>query len=138
MAYEQSLGVAEAGHLGGLACGAVAGLLGACYAVIGKGGFVEEEVDVACVLHVVGIELGVAAVDILAWSGCRRGEPAVGDYLALRCHIVFAVLDAVYLAEGNLVEVNHLALDVCGRGFLLEYESTTGDAMAQGKGSYAY
>ena len=138
VAYEQAFGAAEACHLGCLACGAVAGLLGTCCAVVGKGGLVEEEVGIACVLHVIGIEACVAAVYILTWRGGRCGETTVGDYLSLRRYVVLAVFDAVYLAEGDFVEVDHLALDMCRRGLFLEYESATGYAVAQGEGSHAH
>lgn len=114
------------------------GLFGACRVVLGKGGLVEEEVGILDMRHIVGVETRVATVDVLPWWGCRCGEEVVGDYFSLLGDVVLSILDAIYLAEGDVVEVYHLTLDMSSCGLFLEYEAATRYAMAEWKGLYAH
>ena len=138
MPNEKLLDSAQASHLSSLAGSAMEGLGSTRHLTLGKGCFVEEQVGTLDILHVVGIEAGIAAIDIFAGWSCREREPAIGDYIPLGGHIILSVLDAGYLAEGYPVEVYHLTPDMGGSGFLLEDKTTTGNTVTQRKCLYAY
>jgi hypothetical protein len=57
---------------------------------------------------------------------------------SIRANIILAILDAVQLVYGYLIEVYHITDDVMGSRLFLEEESASRDAMTQRDGADAY
>lgn len=129
---------AQASHLSGLAGSAMECLGSTCRLALGKGGFVKEQIGPLNILHVIGIEAGIATIHIFAWRSGRQGKPAIRNDLPIRSGVILAILDTVDHAERYLIEVYHLALDVSCCWLLLKHEAATGNTVAQRKCLYAY
>ena len=99
--------------------------------VVGVGAFVVEKIhifdDFVKRRHIAR----VAAISVTAGRFGRSDKSAVRDDFAVVGRPIGTVFNVVYLADGNLVKINHLSADVGQRRLFTEKIAAAGHAMFQ-------
>ena len=74
----------------------------------------------------------VAAISVGASRVGRRNQSGIRHRSTFIVHPISPQLDVVYLANWDVIKVDHVATDVRKQPLFAEKEATTGDAMLQG------
>lgn len=132
VADDEAAGVGLAGKFSSLKGGAVAGLASKVGSIMGKRGFVVEEVDALQKLGIGSHGHGVATISVGTPRISGKSELSMGPDATIGVGPVSPFLDGIDGEVGDMEEVDHVAANVGKRRFLSEKESTARHAMLEG------